>query len=461
MVWWEQYTYDANGNRAAKTTPWGTISYTYDAENRLIKQGDIVYTYDKDGNLLSEAGLRRKAVYEYNGQNRMTYSQVTNLVEQSQVTSRYAYDALGRRTIEQDEGSSPVRTLYDGRSFEVVRSGVMFNDGRFTTLYSEGIQRTSNSGTEGSRYRWVSEGNSEVRTRSTGEYTSVATRYTGISVTLYGNGEAVAVTRSANEGTRGGPAYLGKDLMGSVMMATNEYGTLEERYEYDAFGQPYTGDLTQGMNLGYTGKPYDATTGLYNYGYRDYKPEAARFTTIDPIRDGNNWFAYVNNDPVNWVDPWGLTASDRIISQINLNKEMNEKFVAEAMKLRGPDTYVWGGKNPAVDGGTDCSGTVEWAGEQAAQVSIRTRNANNQARDPKLTIPGDDSRGTLNYYDWNGDGKYDHVTINLGDGNELNPYGGVNNTRDNPAPIEIMPLHVLEGKETMSNRQYNWLYILE
>jgi RHS repeat-associated protein len=65
------------------------------------------------------------------------------------------------------------------------------------------------------------------------------------------------------------------------------------------------------MNLGYTGKPYDRATGLYNYGYRDYKPEAARFTTIDPVRDGANWFAYVNNDPVNWVDLWGLTASDK------------------------------------------------------------------------------------------------------------------------------------------------------
>jgi hypothetical protein len=28
--------------------------------------------------------------------------------------------------------------------------------------------------------------------------------------------------------------------------------------------------------------------------------------TEDPVRDGSNWFAYVNNDPVNYVDPWGL-----------------------------------------------------------------------------------------------------------------------------------------------------------
>jgi uncharacterized protein RhaS with RHS repeats len=45
---------------------------------------------------------------------------------------------------------------------------------------------------------------------------------------------------------------------------------------------------------------------MYNYGYRDYAPEVARFTTVDPIRDGANWFAYVNNDPVNYVDLWGL-----------------------------------------------------------------------------------------------------------------------------------------------------------
>jgi hypothetical protein len=35
-------------------------------------------------------------------------------------------------------------------------------------------------------------------------------------------------------------------------------------------------------------------------------PAAARFTTEDPVRDGANWFAYVNNDPVNWIDPYGL-----------------------------------------------------------------------------------------------------------------------------------------------------------
>jgi RHS repeat-associated protein len=114
------------------------------------------------------------------------------------------------------------------------------------------------------------------------------------------------VNRLGNAEVRGGASYLGKDALGSVRSRSNEDGQLEDRYEYDAFGKPYKGDLNSGMNLGYTGKPYDTTTGMYNYGYRDYQPEMARFTTVDPIRDGSNWFAYVNNDPVNYIDLWGL-----------------------------------------------------------------------------------------------------------------------------------------------------------
>ena len=79
---------------------------------------------------------------------------------------------------------------------------------------------------------------------------------------------------------------------------------------YDIFGSPYqkTGSFLadDSLDFGYLGKPYNADTELYDYGFRDYSPEIARFTRVDPIRDGRNWYSYVVNDPVNYVDLWGL-----------------------------------------------------------------------------------------------------------------------------------------------------------
>ena len=98
---------------------------------------------------------------------------------------------------------------------------------------------------------------------------------------------------------------------------------------------PYQGDLSGGMNLGYTGKPYDPATGLYNYGYRDYQSAAARFTSEDPIRDGNNWFAYVNNDPVNWVDLWGLEPIDKKPSVWETIKDIGGKIIAAPITAVG------------------------------------------------------------------------------------------------------------------------------
>ena len=95
-------------------------------------------------------------------------------------------------------------------------------------------------------------------------------------------------------------------MNGSVSLVSDFSGTTYNSYNYDAFGNLIQGDLSGSSDFGYLSKQLDPTSDLYNYGYRDYSPISARFTTIDPIRDGNNWFAYCNNDPVNFVDLWGL-----------------------------------------------------------------------------------------------------------------------------------------------------------
>ena len=121
---------------------------------------------------------------------------------------------------------------------------------------------------------------------------------------LYSYGEPVGMTNDS------GTSYFGTDILGSVRSVTDKYGAVQSSYDYDAFGSPYLGNLENDIGFGYCGKVYDVGTGLYDYGFRDYSPVNARFTTVDPIRDGSNWFSYVVNDPVNYVDPLGLTATD-------------------------------------------------------------------------------------------------------------------------------------------------------
>jgi hypothetical protein len=194
----------------------------------------------------------------------MADSEVRSKEKNTIATSKYVYDAYGRRTIAQDEGRAAMRTLYDGFTFEVIRESEAFNSGSFTV---PGVQQavtppssTTNSGGL-RRHRLVTEGYSTWlgdNVPQTGQRTTAPVpeyRYSGINVTLYANGEAVAMDRYSTQTCTGGTAYLGKDVLGSVRGISNEWGQLEEHYEYDAFGKPYKGDLDSGMNLGYTGKP--------------------------------------------------------------------------------------------------------------------------------------------------------------------------------------------------------------
>ncbi|MDY4593438.1 MAG: RHS repeat-associated core domain-containing protein, partial [Eubacteriales bacterium] len=310
----EMYTYDANGNRATKTTAYGTITYSYDAENRLVSSGAngrvaVTYRYDSNGNLLSQTSSFTNAVYEYNPQNRMVRSRVIDDEARTMASTRYGYDVLGRRTLVQDNGATTLRTLYDGLGFDVVKESPIYSNGGFTDTYNIGIQYSSSGRATGERYRYLDDGVSATSEKyqyiEDNAYQTVSSRYAGERTMLYAHGSPVAVNRSS--GTRG---YLGTDILGSTRSVTDNHGVQESYYDYDIFGSPVAGDFTTGADYGYLGKPYDSITGLYNYGYRDYSPQTVRFTTVDPIRDGNNWFAYVNNDPVNYVDLWGLLASE-------------------------------------------------------------------------------------------------------------------------------------------------------
>ena len=218
-----------------------------------------------------------------------------------------------------------VKNLYDGFSFDVLGKSVLqsaysanvpaqkYRDGQsgHPELVSGSTlnNRTALGSEIGTRYRYIDETPLVPMTeaeKSNG--TNVASSASGAKTrsrpnneyVLYSFGEPVAMTNDS------GTSYFGTDILGSVRNVTDKYGTVQADYSYDAFGSPYLGNLENDIGFGYCGKVYDIGTGLYDYGFRDYSPVSARFTTVDPIRDGSNWFSYVVNDPVNYVDPLGL-----------------------------------------------------------------------------------------------------------------------------------------------------------
>jgi len=71
-------------------------------------------------------------------------------------------------------------------------------------------------------------------------------------------------------------------------------------------------DLRYAVSLRLPGQFEDPLTGLYDNGHRQYDSQMGRYLTPDPAGtpDGLNPYLYVNNNPINSIDPLGLYQTD-------------------------------------------------------------------------------------------------------------------------------------------------------
>jgi RHS repeat-associated protein len=117
--------------------------------------------------------------------------------------------------------------------------------------------------------------------------------------------------------TSGGGApvdhYYAHDANFNVAAVFGNTGTVLERYQYTGYGNlkvldaNFADDADGKTDIGnlitYTGREYDAETGLFHYRHRYYHAQLGRFLSRDPIGylGGINMYAYVNGSPVTMV----------------------------------------------------------------------------------------------------------------------------------------------------------------
>jgi len=112
--------------------------------------------------------------------------------------------------------------------------------------------------------------------------------------------------------------YYEQDGIGSVTSLTTFAAGLVDSYGYDAFGNITAS--TNGLinSFQYTGRDYDAETGLRYYRARYYEPQSGRFLSEDPLGfgAGDNFYPYVLNNPTNLRDPSGRSAGSAALPAV-------------------------------------------------------------------------------------------------------------------------------------------------
>ncbi|WP_162125793.1 RHS repeat-associated core domain-containing protein [Pseudoxanthomonas wuyuanensis] len=288
------YVYDAINRVTQMTLPNGvSTGYAYNDANQLTGQaylkadgtslGDLGYGYDSSGRLIAQTGTFASSLlpsasstpstfddnhrqigwngqtlsYDANGNlisdGTRTFSwnprnQLVEVKQGSTTVSAFAYDAVGRR-ISKTEGGTIVTYLYDGQN---------------------AVQETTGS--------------------------AVNAILSGLSIDQrYARNDAV------------GRTYYLVDALGSTRALTNSSGTVVQRYDYTPYGQSTQTSVIFNNPYLYTGRELDKS-GLYYYRARYYSASMGRFVSEDPIgiSGGLNTYSYVNQSPLDGVDPFGL-----------------------------------------------------------------------------------------------------------------------------------------------------------
>ncbi len=257
------FTYDTLDRLSTATASgiWGSLSWTYDGVGNRQTENSTGYTYQPNTNKLNTVGgvsygFDNDGNTTSQGARQYTYNQNQRLVQvvDGAMTATYAYNDDGQRVKKNVNGTVTI-FHYD--------------------LHGQLIAESNGAGAITARY-------------------------------VYLNGQPLAKIEGTNV------YYYHNDALGTPQKMTDSTGTVVWAADYKPFGEATVTVSTITNNLRFPGQYYDAETGLHYNLNRDYSPPRGGYVQADPIgiqRGKNHLFVYVGNNPVNRIDPKGLSAS--------------------------------------------------------------------------------------------------------------------------------------------------------
>ncbi|MGF1670156.1 MAG: RHS repeat domain-containing protein [Balneolaceae bacterium] len=112
--------------------------------------------------------------------------------------------------------------------------------------------------------------------------------------------------------------YYLTDHLGSVRVTVNEQGDPVGWDDYYPFGLQMPGRTQNASNPNddqkFTGYELEqqGDLGVYHAGARMYDPVIGRFTSPDPMQEYGSAYVYVGNNPIRWIDEFGLMSNDTL-----------------------------------------------------------------------------------------------------------------------------------------------------
>jgi RHS repeat-associated protein len=294
---------------------------SYDSLGRLSQaseyRGDnnqqtylINYAYDTFGNRYQSQASNQNAL-GYVAVEDADISKSTNRFTSSQV----AYDAAGNITVD---------SKFRGRQYQYDAN----NRQKWTALVDGTAATTSVYDGAGQRVATIANGTTSYMV------------YDALGKLVAEYGQAASSTS--------GTSYVFLDHQGSTRVAMNQAGGVISRHDYQPFGEEILSgvgqrttaqgyDQADGVKQKYAGMERDEATGMAHTLWRKYDSSSGRWTSPDPYTasmttadpQSFNRYTYVNNDPVNLVDPSGLSP-DRYSAEYGSDSDERSKGEAES-----------------------------------------------------------------------------------------------------------------------------------